>query len=215
MLPTTCNWYQSGMLAVRLNGQQVPLLPEHGETVELVNGRKGMAVFAWDAPAARLCCTAVLFAGQDRLFVQIELEPKLTVQDLQVYLTNYPSGFNREPKHVLWTPVRTLDKPGQHRLDPAAESALFYSDTTLDVATNPAAAGPSAVAFDPAPVTGIIVHAGGYGVGTSIVCRADARRLSFCFWEFADRPNAEALAAFCAALPSARTTLTDAATFTR
>ena len=195
-LPTQCNWYQAGMMHLLLDGKRFELLPANHETVQTVSGRKGMVRLAWENGQAKLQMTFVLVAGEDRLFVEMLVEPKAPPHEVAVDFTNYASGFNREPKHVLWTPVRTLDQPVRQALDVSEESAVFFSDATLDPETNPTAAGPSAFVFDATQATGAFVHVGGYGVSGRITYKPEARRLRFCLWEYPVRANAEALEAF-------------------
>ncbi|MCE5240061.1 hypothetical protein LLH23_16490 [bacterium] len=195
-LPTQCNWYQAGMMHLLLDGKRFELLPANGETVQTVSGRKGMVRLGWENEQAKLQMTFVLVAGEDRLFAEMLLEPKTPLHELAVDFQNYVSGFNREPKHVLWTPVRTLDQPGRQALDVGKESAVFFSDVALDPETNPAAAGPSAFVFDATQATGAFVNVGGYGVSGRITYKPEARRLRFCLWEYPARGNAEALEAF-------------------
>jgi hypothetical protein len=195
-LPTTCNWYQSGMMHLLLDGKRVELLPANGETVQTVSGRKGMVRLAWENEQAKLQMTFVLIAGQDRLYLEMLLQPKGELREVAVDFTNYVSGFNHAPQHVLWTPARVLDQPGRQDLDVANESAVFFSDATLDPETNPGAAGPSAFVFDATQIVSTFVNVGGYGVGGRITFKPDTRRLRFCLWEFPSRGNAEALEAF-------------------
>jgi len=202
-LPTQCNWYQSGMMHLLLDGKRFELLPANHETVQTTSGSKGMVRLAWENEQARLQMTFVLRTGEDRLYLEMLLEPKGELHEVAVEFTNYVSGFNHEPKHVLWTPVRAMDKPGRQDLDAAKESAVFFSDATLDPETNPAAAGPSAFVFDAAQATGAFVNTGGYGVGGRINYKPEARRLRFCLWEYPGRGNAEALEAFKGAVPKA------------
>jgi len=202
-LPTQCNWYQAGMMHLLLDGKRFELLPANGETVQTVSGRKGMVRLAWENDQAKLQMTFVLRAGEDRLYVEMLLEPKGDLHEVAVEFSNYVSGFNHEPKHVLWTPLRTLDQRGRQSLDVAKESAVFFSDAALDPETNPGAAGPSAFVFDATEATGAFVNVGGYGVGGRITYKPAARRLRFCLWECPARGNAEALAAFKDAYPKA------------
>jgi hypothetical protein len=194
-LPTTCNWYQAGMLHLLLNGKRFELLPVNQETVQTVSGRKGMVRLSWETPEARVQYTFVLIAGQDRLYLEALIEPKTELREVVVDLTNYVGGFNHSPRHVLWTPLRTLDRPGRQNLQ-AQENAVFFADATLDPETIPGAAGPSAFVYDTSAVTSAFLNTGGYGVGGRITYKPDTRRLRFCFWEFPARGNAEALASF-------------------
>ncbi len=195
-LPTQCNWYQAGMMHLLLDGKRFELLPANGETVQTVSGRQGMVRLSWENEQAKLQMTFVLRAGEDRLYVEMALQPKGELHEVAVDFQNYVSGYNHEPKHVLWTPVRTLDQPGRQNLDVTKESAVFFSDATLDPETHPGAAGPSAFVFDAAEATGAFVNVGGYGVSGRLTYKPQARRLRFCLWEYPARGNAEALAAF-------------------
>lgn len=213
--PTIVNWYQSEMLDLYINGTRLDLLPENNETLEMLSGRRGMAVFSWEDERVRAAFSFVLLAGQDRLLLEIALEPKVEITDISLRLRNFPSGTNREPIHVLHTPVRTLDIHGRHDLDPLLDNGVFYADEALDVATNPAAQGPCALAFDGAEVTSAHVTTGEYGINTSLRYEPTARRLRLALWEFPARSNADALEHFRATLPDALESLADPHTFAR
>lgn len=213
--PTIVNWYQSEMLDLVINGTRLDLLPQNNETIELHSGRRGMAVFSWEDAQVRADISFVLLAGQDRLLMEIALEPKVEITQLEVRLRSFPSGANRDPRHVLHAPARTLDAHGPHDLDPLKDDGLLYLDEALDVATNPAAQGPCALAFDGSEVTAARVTTGGYGVNTTLRYAPTARRLRFALWEFPARTNADALEHFRASLADALASLSDPATFAR
>ena len=210
-VPTTCNWYQAGMLDLQLNGKRFDLTPDARETVEIASGRRGKVALSWENDTAKVSYTFVLLAGDDKLFLEVKLEPKVELREIAVRLMNYPSGFNHSPKHWLWTPTRKLQATGWAELNPQQENAIFFSDETLDPANNPAAAGPSAFVFAAQEVTGGKVYVGGYGTPMTLAYKPTARRLLFCFWEFAGRPNVEALERFQSAAPKALQTVGDPA----
>lgn len=211
--PSQANWYQAGMINLLVNGERLDLLPANAERIELASGERGRAVFAWEDERVKATYTFVLFAGQDRLPLRIELEPKVPIESLAVRLQAYVGGFNHQPRHWLWLPDQRVDQAGTVSFDPIEQSGLFLADAAQDPEDQPTHAGPCAVAFDPAGVTAATVRTGGYGVPVELTCDPAARRLALCFWEFPQTPNETALARFVTQLPAALAQLTDPATF--
>lgn len=191
--PTRCNWYESGAIDLLLDGKRVDLLPSRGETVALASGKQGTATLSWEDERARVTYTFLLRAKEDRLFFEIALEPKRELKEIEVRLVNYPGGFNRAPQHLFRTAARALEPKGWADLDPAREAWVLYADESLDVATDPGAAGPSALAYDATEVLSARVAPGVYGVPTLLKYRPTARRLRLCFWEFPRLANTQAL----------------------
>ncbi len=211
--PSTCNWYQSGMLDLLLDGRRLDLLPANHETLQLTSGRRGRATFSWTDARATVRYDFVLCSGQDRLLLAIDLAPKQPLRSLELRLSNYPGGFNRQPRHVARTPARALAPTGAQSLVLPGDCGLFLADETLDPADQPNAAGPSAVVFDPEQITAGSLQTGGYGVGIQLRCRPDARRLVLAFWEFPQTPIAEAWQRWQRDAAAALRQLRDPATF--
>jgi len=196
--PSSSNWYHGGFLFVRLNGQEVGHTPLHRACVA-ETGRRAIADFVWDAPAA---VVRVRFAGQpggDRLLCEIALEPKQPVKSLRIGLRCYPSFFTawhkRDGNRQVLTPTATL-KQGQRPTVPAADHwfAVYY-DTVFDVARGEGD-GPCALLFDPAAVDKVRFDVGSYAVSTELACKPGTRRVRLAFWDLRGTANAAALASF-------------------
>ena len=211
--PTRCNWYESGMLTLLLNGKRFDLLPAMGETVQTSVGKKGKVILSWENEVAKVTYTFVLLAKDDKVFLEIALQPKAELTSIEVRLMNYPGGFSRTPRHRFHTPARVLEKPGRTDLDAAKEPWLFLSDDALDPLTHPGADGPSALAFAGAEVTSAAVYVGGYGAPMVLNCRPTARRLRFCFWEFPKATNQQGLERLKASVDAAMALLGAGETF--
>ena len=205
--PTSCNWYQAGMVQLYLNDQRLDLTPEHGESIELTSGGTGCARLSWENEVAKTTWRFYLKTGEDRLYLVLDITPKTELKSLRLRLMNYVAGFNHSPQHRLWTSVRELTENGTQQLDPATEHALFLADDSLDVATALNAAGPSAMVVDPTGLQSFAPRLGGYGVPIDLSYDPGTRRLAFCFWEYPARTNAEALERFKGAWQTALATL--------
>jgi len=202
--PTPANWYRSGMLRLFLNGKQFPLLPANNEKVDIESGKKGKVALSWENETARVNYNFVLFAGDDKLFMEIKLEPKVEIKDIRITLTNYVSGFNFKPEHILYTSSQKFVGKGWNKIDPQKENYILYTDKTLDPANNPKAMGPSAVLFSNDGLKSVGTLQGGYGIRTDLIYKSTTRRMVFCFWEFPKKPNSEALEYFKTSVPKAK-----------
>jgi len=82
-VPTTCNWYQSGMIDIVLNDERLGMAGEAGETVELDEGAdRGGVTFSWHHPEADIAFVFVLPRGRDRVYVEARITPHVPVVTL-------------------------------------------------------------------------------------------------------------------------------------
>ena len=208
--PTRSNWYQSGMVSLTLDGERFVATDE---TIRMDEGEKGRVALAWEGAQGTLRHDFVLLPSDDRLYFQITLEPKQQVERIELTLTNYISGFNRQdPDHVLHTAVRALEKGGTTDLDPQAECAIFYSDRALDPADGHGD-GPSAIAISPEGLTELTTRSGGYGCHTVLRYAPGTTRMRFAFWEFPKWTNSDALDYWRRSVRQAEWVLRDPRTF--
>lgn len=208
--PTRSNWYQSGMFNLSLDGERFVATDE---TIEMGEGEKGRVSLAWVGEQGKLRFDFVLLPSDDRLYCQVTLEPKQAVERIEIALSNYISGFNRQnPDHVLHTAVRTIEEAGKTELDPQKECAIFYSDRALDPADG-RGDGPSAIAISPAGLTELAIRAGGYGSTTILAYAPGTTRMRFAFWEFPKWPNRDALDYWRRSVGQADAVLRDPRTF--
>lgn len=207
-VPTTCNWYQSGMISVMLNGKRLGMAGEAGERIELNEGLdQGNVVFAWRHAEADIAFMFVMPRGLDRVYVEARITPHVPIKTLSVRLLNYPAGFNHNPEHVLHTPERMITETGKIGLALPNEDALLFCDRTLDVAANPKGAGPCGVVIGQEGLQSARVRLGGYGTTTELAYAPQTRSMRFCFWEFAGMADADALTKFRKDSPAARADL--------
>jgi len=188
--PTRCNWYQSGMIKLKLGGKPFTATDE---TLAMDQGEKGRVTLAWEGELGKLRYEFVALPSDDRLYLQATLQPAGEAGPVEVSLSNYISGYNRRnPDHVLHTPVRVIEKRRRTDLDPATEHAVFYSDRALDPADG-RGEGPSAIVVAPEGLAKFQTVANGYGSTTILEFAPGTTRLRFAFWEFPKWTNREAL----------------------
>lgn len=211
--PTKANWYQAGMLNLFLNGERFNLLPKNHEKIYTESGKKGIVAFSWENDIAKVTYKFVLFAGDDKLFMEIKLKPKKRINNIEIRLQDYVSGFNHNPEDVLYTSTRKINKKGWQTLDPKQDNYIFYADNALDPADNPKAKGPSAVAFANSNIESLKVYLGAYGVPTILKYKPGSDRMVFVFWEFPNKPNKEALEYCKSSVPAALKTMNSPNTF--
>jgi hypothetical protein len=191
MAPTTANWYQSGMLNILINGERFNLLPENHETIKLEEGVIGKAVFSWENEVTKLYLNFYLYALDDKLFMDILLEPKKEIKSIELRFTNYTAGFIYDRKHLIYTGERQIDKKGWNKINLPAERWLLLTDDNMDFANNNKSQGPSAIAYIPDNFTEAQIYLGGYSCGLNFKCKPEARRFIFALWEFPGKGNKE------------------------
>ena len=196
--PCSCNWYHSGFLFVRVNGEEVGSAPlACGLVAE--SGSRAIADLVWEARPARVRLRFAGRPGDDKLLCEIALEPKEEVRELRVVLRCYPSfftsWFKREGARRVATPSATLEQGQNVSLDAAKHWYAVYYDTVFDVARGEGE-GPCAMLLAPEGVETVKFRVGSYAVDTELVCRPEARAVRLAFWEFPQVANGSALAAF-------------------
>lgn len=196
--PCSCNWYHSGFIFVKVNGQDIGTTKLHkGYVAE--TGSRAIADIVWDAAPARVRLRFAGRPGDDKLLCEVALEPKEEIKDLQIMLRCYPSFFTswhkRKGDRKILTPAATINQ-GENVSHPAAEHwyAVYY-DTIFDVAKGEGE-GPCAMMFSPDAVKTVKFDVGGYAVTTHLICDLAARSVRLAFWEFPKVNNDEVLAAF-------------------
>ena len=196
--PCSCNWYHSGFIFVKVNGQDIGATKLHkGYVAE--TGKRAIADMVWDAAPARGRLRFAGMPGDDKLLCEVALEPKEEIKDLQIMLRCYPSFFTswhkRKGGRKILTPAATINQ-GENVSHPAAEHwyAVYY-DTIFDVAKGEGS-GPCAALFSPDAVETVKFGVGGYAVTTHLICNPGARSVRLAFWDFPKARNEEVLAAF-------------------
>jgi len=197
--PCSCNWYHGGFLFILINGKDIGGTMLKEATVAETRTR-AIADFVWDAEPSVVRARFAGLPGDDKLFCEITLEPKQEIKSLRLNLRCYPSFFTawmkRNGDRKIKTPAAAVYNQGQNVAVPGEENwyAVYY-DTIFDVARGEGS-GPCAVLFPPDMAKTVKFSVGSYGVGTTLECKPEARKLRLIFWDFRKVPNAEALAAF-------------------
>jgi hypothetical protein len=194
--PSSCNWYHSGFLFVRVNGAEVgevPLL----EMRATERGARGACHLIWETATARVRVQFLLQSGAEALLCQVTCLPKedKKVDSLEVMCRCYPSYFTsyngRQGDRTLITPRREAHEPATVVLEPAADTYLLYQDGVFDVAKGEGE-GPCAMLFLPEETASGTAELTNYPVSTTLKAAAGVLRLRLAFWDFKGRSNADA-----------------------
>jgi len=192
--PTSCNWYHSGFLFIRVNGQEIGTAPLYAMyTAEA--GRRGILDMVWKHETAVVRTRFIAFPDADHVVCVIDIEPRATISSVQIMLRCYPSFFtayhHRDGHRRLVTPGAVIEQEVRTRGPAARHWWCVYTDTVFDPARGEGD-GPCAMLFDPARAESVAFDPGSYGVGTTIRFRPDVRQIRMAFWEFKGVPNMRA-----------------------
>ena len=196
-VPCSTGWYHSGFLFIRINGQDIGSTPLSSMTV-VEEGERGTVDLVWHHEAASVRARLIGLAGDDKLLVEIAIQPKTEITAVSVVARCYPSFFTSWHKRVGARRVQTpgaLVMEGEPQTLPAADNWwLAYYDEVFDVARGEGD-GPCAMAVLPEEAAEIKVEPGGYAVTTTVTYRPEVRRMRLAFWEFGGEENATVLGA--------------------
>ena len=193
--PGVYNWFQAGMLRVFINGERFALLPENDEKIEIVEGDVGKALFSWENEAAKLHLNFYMFALDDKIFLEVLLEPRVDIDRLGITFRGFPGSTNRDPRHVFYTPERRLEETGTVNLGLPGENWVLLTDENMNYGEHDRAVGPCGIAYLPEGISSARISMGGFGSNLSLTCDPGARRFVFTLWEFPDMTNSEAAGA--------------------
>jgi hypothetical protein len=203
--PTSANWYQGGFLRLKINGQDLG----EAKLADLwiaEQGRRATLKFHFDHPQAAVLISTTLYAGDNRLFVNVGLSPKTEIKTLDLSLLSYPSYFTywnkRDGDRKGMTSTATYPQADGKRiaLDPAGQPWIAFTDTIFDPAKGEGDGG-CAVAFVPEQVLSAEAVVGSYACTVDLKVKPDTRNLRLCFWDFNKQANQPALTALLGALP--------------
>lgn len=189
--PTQGNWYQSGMLNIIINGERFNLLPANNEKIEIEEGEIGKVKFSWETETAKVFLNFYLYALDDKLFMEVQIEPKKEINSLDIKFINYTGGFNREREHIVYTNERKICEKGWNRINIPAENWLLLTDEKMDYGKNEKALGPSAIAYISEKFSEGKIYLGGYSCEIAFKCKPEEKKFIFCLWEFPDKTNKE------------------------
>ncbi len=196
--PTSCNWYHSGFLFVRINGVDIgTFFLKSMRVVE--SGERGAVDLFWDADPARVRVRFLALPGDDKLLCEIALQPKVEVKTFQIMARCYPSYFTAyhgvRGRRTLVTVKRKAHEgekgPTKVEVEPS-ENWLFVCDEVFDPAEGKGE-GPCALLFLPEQVARARVELTNYPVSIILEMRPEVRLARLAFWEFPRTGNVEAL----------------------
>lgn len=207
--PSAANWYHGGFLHLFINGQNLGVT-KLGDMWVSEQGSRGSLRMFWDTPAAAVLISFLTLAGDDRLFVQINLTPHTEIKELKLALQAYPSFFtyaNRRPgDRKCLTATQTYDQGAKADLDVGRQSWLALYDTIFDPDKGEGDGG-CAVLWRPEQMQAASLSLGDYGTTINLQCQPDVRQLRLVFWDFNRRGNATALRRLQEALPATQALL--------
>lgn len=189
--PLDCNWYGGGFFDVQLNGQSIGRTLIHSLTGRS-SGARGTADFVFDTSQAVVRVRFVALAGDDCLYAQTLLEPKVEIKSVRISVRCYPSAFVSDAERHVLTPTRDLAQGQRAELDVAHEWWTLYYDRVYDAGTISAThrgLGPCAMLWLPAQTTAAGFTVGSYGIDTVLTLKPDLRDFRFVFFDYAGQKN--------------------------
>lgn len=196
--PSAENWYHSGFLFIAVNGHDLGTVPL-SSMVASEQGRRGMVDMVWHHPVASVRARFAGLCGDDKLMVEIAVEPRQDIRSITVQARCYPSFFtawhHRKGARRVKTPSKLIQEGQTVALEPSANWWLLYYDEVFDVAKGEGV-GPCAMAFLPDEAEAVKVRVGDYAVDTTIRYGSSVRRIRLAFWDMKGSTNADALASF-------------------
>ncbi len=189
--PVGCNWYAGGFFDVVLNGQSIGKTFIHSLTGRTSAGR-GTTDFVFDTSQAVVRVRFVARAGEDCLFAQVQLEPKVEIKSAHIAVRCYPSAFvSHAGRHVL-TAKRDLAQGEWADLNVAEEWWTLYYDNVYDtgyISAQHTGAGPCAVLWIPTQTEKAGFTVGSYGIETAFTLKPDLCEFRFVFFDYAGKTN--------------------------
>ena len=192
--PSGCNWYAGGFFDLQVNGQSIGKTLTHAVTGRS-SGSRGTADFIFDHSLAVVRVRFVARAGEDCLYAQASLEPKLEIKSLRLAVRCYPSAFVSDARRHVLTATRDFEQGQRADLDIASEWWTLYYDSIYDsgyVAPLRTGVGPCAVLWVPGQTQKAGFTVGSYGIDTLFQLKPDQRDFRFVFFDYAGEKNATA-----------------------
>ena len=189
--PVDCNWYAGGFFDVVLNGQSIGKTFIHSLTGRTSSNR-GTTDFVFDTSQAVVRVRFVARAGEDCLFAQVLLEPKVEIKSARVAVRCYPSAFVSHAGRRVLTAKRDLAQGERADLDVPNEWWTLYYDNVYDagyISAQHTGEGPCAVLWPPAQTERAGFTVGGYGIDTVFELKPALRDFRFVFFDHAGTTN--------------------------
>lgn len=197
-VPTACNWYAGGFLALRCNGLDLGNARPSGLRV-VEQGTRGLAEVFWKTPEGQVRLRFLQEAGADYLAVEIATQPAREARSLDLSLRCFPSYFTSWNHRDGWRqavgPATVTEQGKDAVLDPSRDGWLLYQDTVFDRAKNATdSQGPCAALWLPEQLRSASVQVTNYPVTTALAMKPEVRSVRLAFWDFAGKTNVQALA---------------------
>lgn len=200
-VPPSANWYHDGFFSLQINGAHSYHYPFR--LVEHAGDAPGTARFTGRMPTAQVHVTFSLRPGDDKLLLDLALEPLpgQGMASVQAIFSCYPSDFAfYEPatrRRAVLTSRRELLNPGPEGSASAAdltaaEPWLLFLDRFYDVAHG-RGNGPCALAYDVSRCT-VQAACGNYRCLSTATLRPGVTATSFVLWDLSGTRNADAAA---------------------
>jgi len=141
-------WYFGGFMGVEINGKLLTYtLAKEFKTVE--QGERGVYDVTWAPEWGDICARFVSMPGDDKLYLEISINPKVQVSSIKLRFANVPG---LDPQKDRW--LSTAEQSVQHRpdavvVDPKKEPWILYYDTQQ------ASAGACALVYVPEEVSDV------------------------------------------------------------
>ena len=199
-VPPNCNWYHDGFFRLTLNEDQS--VNYRFRLMETRSGAKGQARFGADLPDARVVVTFSLLPGDDKLRLDLKLQPNAGkgIESASVFFGCYPSDFAphspQTRRRATLTAKRELLNPGPKGSPSGAaltveEPWVLFYDRHYDVAHG-RGAGPCALAYDVSRCTAT-ARCGSYQCSVDAKLRPGVGEISFVLWDLSGVGNADAI----------------------
>jgi hypothetical protein len=187
--PLDANWYSGGFFDLKLNGATIG-----DRRVQAFTGRtlgdRGYIDYVFDGPQALVRLRFVGLAGNEGLFLQVLLEPKVELTQINLSLRCYPAGFINGPSRQALSSVRQLETGTREALDLDDEWWLHFFDTTRDESGGKT--GPCSVLWLPEQMDEVTLQVGSYAVSTEMKLKPERREFRFIFFDHTGLSNDEA-----------------------
>ena len=174
--PSVANWYYQGFFRVRLDGVGMHDIPATFRAVRTA-GPDAMLEGVWATSRGPVYVRFAVRGNDDKLLMQVALDPQTQAEELQVELTAYPHGFQKPWNRHMLTAVRDVPTAAGLRLDKATEPWALYYDKGMR-------GGPCGLAYAPDEIDSVLVNLGPYSVNTVLTARPGGRQVTVALWDF-------------------------------
>ncbi len=185
--PAKPNWYYQSFVGIQVDGTSLHDMPSEFRQVRQV-GPDTLLEGTWTTPQGPVYLRLALRGGDDKLLVQVALDPRTKADRLEVSLSAYPQGFGEPRQRRLATAVRDVAAPAGVPLDKTNEPwALLYDELLQRAKTG---AGPCGVVYVPDELDAAVVGLASYNVRTTFRTKPGGRKITLGIWDFTPQHEA-------------------------